>query len=324
MFSYLLRYLLCYYVVYHQSSSKYSRISFFYYKILKTFGHLGVDYGFPLQINLELSRNCNLKCTFCPREEAIQYGNIDFEVAKKIIDEATHLRKPTVFGLHMWGEPLLNPDIFKIIKYIKQSHCGHRVTLTTNGFLLSSQRATSLLNAQVDQIIVSYHSQSPEKMKKLIGRDLEKSVLDSNIKNLIELKKQQSFNTSIVVRAFGEDISTNNFTGAKREDKEYDNSAGHTPNFSRKQSTSNRWPCYRLWLTTTIAANGDITPCCVDLHHDLKLGNIKEVNLKLAWSGHSLKEMRQEHLQNKFSSKCSICKGCDTWQEMPDLGIRSI
>ncbi len=324
MFSYLLRYLLCYYVVYHQSSSKHSRMSFFSNKVLKIFGHFGVDYDFPLQINLELSRSCNLKCTFCPREQASQYGNIDFKVAKKVIDEATCLKKPTVFGLHMWGEPLLNPDIFKIIKYIKQSHSGHRVTLTTNGFLLNSKKSADLLATQIDQVIVSYHSDSSEKMKELIGRDLEKSVLDSNIKSLIKLKSQQGVNTNIVIRTFGDDVSINNFEGASREDKEYDNSAGHTPNFSRKLTVNNRWPCYRLWLTTTIAANGDITPCCVDLHHDLKLGNIKETNLKTAWSGYRLKEMRQQHIQNKFSSKCDICKGCDTWQEMADLGIRSI
>ena len=71
--------------------------------------------GYPYRLKIESSAICNLKCTMCPHHVGLQrpLGVLKFEDFKKIHDEV----KPVYVNLTELGEPLLNPDIYKIISY---------------------------------------------------------------------------------------------------------------------------------------------------------------------------------------------------------------
>ena len=71
--------------------------------------------SYPKYAQIEPTNRCNQKCIFCPRNEEkydSPIGDMSFENYKKIVDQIPGLTDIQINGL---GEPLLNPDIYKIV-----------------------------------------------------------------------------------------------------------------------------------------------------------------------------------------------------------------
>jgi MoaA/NifB/PqqE/SkfB family radical SAM enzyme len=86
---------------------------------------------YPLTLQIEPTRRCNLRCKICMREHLNDKDSIlslnDF---KKILKSGNF----QYVGLHGWGEPLLNPHLFQMIEYAESQ--GVYTNLTTNGTLI--------------------------------------------------------------------------------------------------------------------------------------------------------------------------------------------
>ena len=84
-----------------------------------------------LTLQVEVTTACNLNCKICLRrglgrpDEFLPLG--DF---KKILDSGSF----RYVGLHGWGEPLLNPDLFEMVRYAESR--GVSTNLTANGTLI--------------------------------------------------------------------------------------------------------------------------------------------------------------------------------------------
>jgi len=73
--------------------------------------------GFPYMAHISPAGICNLRCTMCPTNDPQAKGKtlLPFETFKKFIDQVGgYLVYIILWG---WGEPLLNPDIYRMIKY---------------------------------------------------------------------------------------------------------------------------------------------------------------------------------------------------------------
>ncbi len=111
-------------------------------------GLLSTDH--PILAHVIPMRRCNLSCTYCneyddvsnpvPTEEMFRRLDKLAELGTKII---------TISG----GEPLLHPDIDKIIERVRRN--GMIAGLITNGYLLTRERIKQLnaagLNAHADK-----------------------------------------------------------------------------------------------------------------------------------------------------------------------------
>jgi MoaA/NifB/PqqE/SkfB family radical SAM enzyme len=100
-------------------------------------------------VNLEVTRRCNVRCSFCdywktkgPEQRLDDYGPLIHHL------NPLHL---TITG----GEPLLRPDLEKIIRGIRRQTSFVYMNLITNGSLLSLERARSLWQAGLSQLSVS-------------------------------------------------------------------------------------------------------------------------------------------------------------------------
>lgn len=307
-------------------ASDYSQnyVSSLFYKVGT---QLVYDKEFPLQINLELSRACNYDCPFCARSESTQGNHIENSVAFKVVDEATSQHKPTLFALHMWGEPLLNPRFQEVISYIHSQKVEHFSTLTTNGFLLTEKNIKKIIDSRLNQIIISLHTFDPEEYIHRVGKKVDLRKLEDNIVNLLKSKQLQKSKLSVVIRLFDsmekiaqyqEKVDEYKSLGAEFEYDYYDNSAGDRKEWSFVKK-SNRWPCYHPFLTLTTSYNADVSVCCVDSRMKLKVGNSKDQSINEIWKSQSVLKMRSEHMNNSYSDLCEICKGCDTWATKPNF-----
>lgn len=130
--------------------------------ILNTKKHNGL-----LSLELELSRLCDLRCIYCYASSGKALENeLGLSEIVSVIDQAVELgaRKIIILG---GGEPLLYPDLFHVIRYIRGKNLV--VDLFTNGQTLSYEVAVQLYNLNVG-VVLKMNSRTPETQDYLAGR----------------------------------------------------------------------------------------------------------------------------------------------------------
>ncbi|MFA5173807.1 MAG: radical SAM protein [Candidatus Pacearchaeota archaeon] len=148
--------------------------------------------GKPFKVKFECSTLCNLKCTMCPLTKGLtrKRGVLSFENFKKVYDEI----KVPYLNLTGLGEPLMNPEIFKIIKYARKR--GAMVKLDTNGTLLTSENIKKLIEADPTFISMSIDAMTKERYEKIRkGANFDKVI--ENLKKLIGYRNKMKSKTQI-------------------------------------------------------------------------------------------------------------------------------
>jgi len=296
----------------------------------KFFSQKMISYDFPLHIFVETTSACNLKCKICPRTRGnTLIGHMDFELFKKIIDEANYYGART-FSLHLFGEPLLTRDFSKTIKYIKKVNKNNTILLTTNGTLLNKEIAKAMIEAPIDKLAISFPSAERSNYQKITGLDKLETV-EKNVLDLIELKKIKKVTKPyIYVRMIinednknEEELFKNKWQNKSLivEIRPAHNYGGYTPGVSFRKNIikkTKQYPCYHLWLSPAIHWNGDVSICCNDWGRKALLGNIKTQTMHQIWNSEKLKQYRQYHLKGLYG-KVPLCGKCDVWTMYEDI-----
>lgn len=299
--------------------------------ILNIFYKLGsqslIDYKYPTHIFIETTRLCNLKCQSCPRDlSEAKVGNMSFELFKKIIGEATTFGVRN-FCLHMFGEPLLHPQIVEMSKYIKASNVNHAILLTTNGYFLTDAKARGLIEVGVDKIAVSFFSLRNEKLESLTGDNNIEVVVD-NIRNASTVRRGMNGKTKIFIRFLmckeNEDelkdfriLSKD--TGIPLEVRWTHNYSGVIgDNYTNKFTFKKRYPCYHPWFSPAISWDGKVLLCCNDWDYFEILGDINNESMASIWQGERIDQVREFHLAGHYN-KIPLCEKCNVWTIYPDI-----
>lgn len=145
----------------------------------------------PYKLQIESASICNLKCRMCPQNNMKRVKCfLKFHIFKKIYDEI----RPPYVNLTGIGEPLMNPDIFKIIKYAKSK--GSYVKLDTNGMLLTEENINRLLDSGIDIVSNSIDGIDKKTYEKIrIGSDFDRVI--KNLKNLVKIRNLRKATTEI-------------------------------------------------------------------------------------------------------------------------------
>src|SRR5512147_177066 len=95
------------------------------------------------RVYVEATNRCNLTCSTCMRNVwNVQYGDMSPETFERILlSFRDSPQKPELF-LGGYGEPLSHPRILEMIERAKER--GHRVSLITNGILLTERISRKL------------------------------------------------------------------------------------------------------------------------------------------------------------------------------------
>ena len=176
---------------------------------------------FPLNIEVEPTYYCNLKCPLCPSgngEMSRRRGNMSIDDFKKMVDELA----PKSFMMMMWnqGEPYLNGCFNEMVRYAHDK--GIFTFTSTNGhYIRKDSEAESIVKSGLDEIIVSLDGVDQETYQQYrVGGDINK-VFDG-VKRLVVAKKQLGLETPfinlqfIVMRHNQQDIKHADTTGQIR------------------------------------------------------------------------------------------------------------
>ena len=220
-----------------------------------------------------------------------------WELFREIVDECSKYG-PRSFSLHLFGEPLLYPNIIEAIRYIKHKNRQNTVLLTTNGTLLN-RFIKDILDVGTDRIIWSwrkndFNGESIQALKKI---GLVRLLVEETPKE--EFEKWSKFPRVEIkhLHNYGGKIDTSRW------------------GVSRMQ-VPKRYPCYHLWLAPAVRWNGDIVICCADPKGESSFGKYGDTNLYRYWHSEGLVRLRGEQMRGVYSG---ICATCNVWSTYPDM-----
>jgi MoaA/NifB/PqqE/SkfB family radical SAM enzyme len=153
-------------------------------KILDRLGSPELDW-----IQVEVTSRCNAACSYCPQPLLYKKEHMPLELFKNLIP---FLGYTNLVYLQGWGEPLLNPDLFAMIRLCKEK--GKRVGFTTNGMLLNKKTVLKLVDLETDIISVSLAGITPETHNRIRkGTDFTKVIENLELLQRIKLQKRTPF-----------------------------------------------------------------------------------------------------------------------------------
>ncbi len=285
---------------------------------------------FPVRLWIELTSYCNLQCIMCPNQKLKKEdkGYMDFGLYRKIIDEAASFAFEV--NLAHRGESLLYPDLIKAIRYAKEHSLFTR--LHTNGSLLTSELASSIIDSGLDRLSFSFDGYDKENYERIrIKGDFNRTI--TNIIQLLEMKKslhRKKPRVAIEVIDFtpektkknarARDEFRNRFKSLPLDElvvKELHNWAGET---SAEKPFSVRTICTFPWNALIIFWDGSVLPCSQDFFGSYTLGNVKHSSLREIWNNEKMVALRQK-LASKEVAGLNPCAHCDRLSRKNILGV---
>ncbi len=100
-----------------------------------------------------------------------------------------------------WGEPLMHPEIAKMVAKVKKTRVAQRVEIVSNGVLLSNEMSDDLINAGLDRIRISIQGITSQSCQKVTNVFFDFRKLIKNISNFYSKKKQCSVYVKTVDQA---------------------------------------------------------------------------------------------------------------------------
>lgn len=244
---------------------------------------------------IETTSICNLSCTFCPPTERAK-GFLSVEDFSKTLDQVKPFTDYIYF--HVKGEPLLHPKIDKLLDIAHEK--GFKVNITTNGTLITKNKAKLLGKPALRQINFSLHSfdghpGSEDKAGYLAdilafvkeAQELSDVIISYRLWNLDmdnEVNKQREKNRELlgmIEEAYSLDfLIEERFkpgTGVKIAERIYLN---QDPEFKwpdlKEPEDDGKGFCYALRNQAGVLIDGTVIPCCLDGEGVINLGNIHD------------------------------------------------
>jgi len=316
---------------------RYKKIVNFFAAGLNQFFLPASPLGRPVIAQVEPANFCNLSCPLClttsetgSRPKAL----LPFNTFKKFIDEAGDYLLLIV--LWNWGEPFLNPDIFRMIAYAKSRNIV--VHSSTNGNLkFSEEKAEKLIGSGLDSLVVAVDGATQETYSRYRrGGDLEQVI--SNIRTIVRTKRKMNSptprlnlrfvvmkhneNELPLVRKLAEELNVDFFTlktvdmppalGEKLDsiyqpgDQKYRRYEYVTGTYKRKEKP---FLCMRPWKRITLDALGEIIMCEYEHKDILSFGNLNDGKSAISvWKGDRAGDVRRKF--NLGYNDFYLCKNC--------------
>ena len=288
----------------------------------------------PFTVAIDIISLCNFKCRFCfhsmdkakQRKLHFNPGIMDYGLFQKAIDQIAEFPSPLKkLALYMRGEPLLHKKLPDMIAYAKRRNVAELIQVTTNGYLLSPQMNRKLIEAGLDELVVSVQALSSAKYEEITKVMVDYDKFRSNIRHFYQNKGTCEVYVKILdvglkgddeERTFHElydticDRTFIEYVLPQYRHVAYDNVKSEFNVDVRGNTISNVDVCTQPFLSMYVLHNGDVCVCCVDYSGRLVFGNIKAISLPDIWMGKPLNEFRIMQLQ-KQRYRHPECGGCN-------------
>jgi len=308
-------------------------------------------WNMPLHLQMELTNYCNLRCPVCPAGiRAIKRKplSMDVDLFNRVIDDVGPYL--LTVSLWAWGEPLLHPELHKILCSIRKHKIA--ILLSTNGQNLNEERVIEALTREPPtHLIVAIDGLTDEtntqfrvgaklnpilsgirriaEIKQSRGQQLpilhmRFIVMKHNqheVPQMIDFAKTNNFDlltvrTLSIIDSESTDQTHRDFVPNKLEFRAYDYKNG--TRFERKD-----FICQEPFWFPTVFADGTLVACEQDYNAQQSLGVIsKKVSFRDLWFSRRAASIRKIIRDNPQS--LSFCQNCPYRdRECTDVSIKA-
>lgn len=140
-------------------------------------------------VQIEVTSYCNAACIYCPHTLAGKgWLNAHFPLTL-FHDLLPSLSHTNLVFLQGWGEPLLHPDFFEMVRLCKNQK--KMVGFTTNGMLLNKKNIHTIVDLQVDILGVSLAGTTPSTHNRIRkGTDFDTMVAGLEYLRIVKAEKK--------------------------------------------------------------------------------------------------------------------------------------
>jgi MoaA/NifB/PqqE/SkfB family radical SAM enzyme len=291
--------------------------------------------GLPSSYFIDPINVCNLRCPLCPTGRGVlarPRGRMIPADLERIVDEIA----PYAYRveLYNWGEPLLHPDIFQMIRYVSSKKI--LVGLSSNLNRLDSEMARQLVESGLGQLVVSIDGATQETYAAYRRQGQLDRVLH-NLELILETRRALNSRTPFVIwrmligkhnvhqihliREIAYEMGVDSFTtGAlfvdTRDEEQVKQwlpeDVTYTPYDLKGGAIENRWDCRDLWESMVINWDGGVAPCCWLHDPAFDFGNLSDQTVRQTWNGPSYVSARRAIGRRKRGSDdvLTICHRC--------------
>jgi len=240
---------------------------------------------------------------------------LGFECFTSLVDEAVD-NGTLSLKLNYQNEPLILQDIERYIEYALSAGMAN-VFFSTNGILLTEDRARSLIASGLTKIFISIDAINNETYKVQRGVPLYDKI-ESNIKRFIDIRDDMGLEYPLVRVNF---LKTKTNEGQmetfldkwegvadmviiQQMNELVDNTTDQfiQPDFEN-------FKCSFPFKQMVVRSNGDILPCCPMNGIKHKVGDISQMTLAQAWDSDKMRYLQTIHAEGKYKDD-PICRHC--------------
>jgi radical SAM protein with 4Fe4S-binding SPASM domain len=250
----------------------------------------GKELPLPTEIEISESGTCNRSCSFCPRSASDFVDKKEFitnELHEKICLELKNLNYKGTIRYSGFVEPLLDKNIFNLIKMVRNYLPKSNIEMVTNGDPLNLKRLNKLFENGLNKILISVYD----------GK--ESALALENLCKEANLTKDQYITRH---RYYSEDedfgITLSNRAGLMQNAE-----------FKIKPlSEPLKKKCYIPSYTFFLDYQGDVLMCPHDWGKKIILGNLNNERLIDIWfNKKSMKIRKMLNNSNRNFTPCNVC-----------------
>jgi MoaA/NifB/PqqE/SkfB family radical SAM enzyme len=290
---------------------------------------------YPYNLILDPASGCNLRCPLCfagqgrlvPRDNLMSLENY-----RRIVGPLrSYLLQ--VF-LYNNSEPFLNRDIYDIVSWNRSSNIGS--VLSSN--LSIPIDAERLVASGLEYLILSVDGSTQETYEQYrVGGDLE--LVLSNLRSIVAARSAAGSRLPFIewqtlvtsrnedeledIRSLAYDLGADvvrfanlNFYAVEGDIAEVESRwLPRNPTYrafsserASRGSNAVRRPCFWLWRTAVVSANGGVIPCCLFDTEDW--GNALESSLADVWQGELYQRARRLGVSPASGRSGTLCDDC--------------
>lgn len=289
----------------------------------------------PRKIAIEATSCCNLRCIHCAHGAAPDgkvrltrpQSMMDFDLFKKVMDEASEFKNSTKIVFALLGEPLLHKSLPDMVAYAHSK--GLWTQVNTNCTLLTREKGEALINAGLDFIYLSLDGITKQTYERIRVRSDFNKVMH-NILNFIELKFEKgALDLSIHVGMTGEIINRSEIDIFVKEFRKLPINAVYSPllfNWNgaiewvnpvldtlQTRSCAHYPVCNSSYDICGIQSNGDFIPCIYDYDGKYISGNAGQHTIMELWNNERTQNFRRAINSRKYSAieaNGPLCSQC--------------
>jgi MoaA/NifB/PqqE/SkfB family radical SAM enzyme len=280
----------------------------------------------PKIVEFQTTTLCTAKCTVCPWPEvkgASKPVNMTDAIWQKLLKDLNEV-KPSRIIPYLNNEPLVDKRLEERIKTLREMNPDCEIEISTNGKLLTRDKAEALLRLGITDLFISVFGYDKDSHARVMGLDYD--LICKNLLSLKDVREKIHSSTKVsIIQVIAPDISQDLMAKAKNFFESLDfevlnygylDRAGNVKEslLGKSQRDVKLIPkgceLNRHYERMYVLTDGTVTFCCHDWRVVEPVGNIMETSLKEIWESVHYQDIRDKIDGKKSSEESFLCRKC--------------